>query len=166
MGPVPTSVFLSCCVVVVGQERDLQPGPEVPTLFCCSAAWLGLVGRGAGRSEGVKGLEKLVRGPRLETWDLSWEASSPRRQWRPRQWRPYHWIWGLGFKFWCGCEALSKCLNLSGLWLSHQQRGPLITLACPPRDCCENCQALGPVVLIQFPRSSSWPGCALARQLK
>lgn len=60
MGPVPTSVFLSPCVVVVvvvGQERDLQPGPAVPILFCPRMVG---VGGGAGRSEGVKGLEKLV----------------------------------------------------------------------------------------------------------
>lgn len=27
---------------------------------------------------------------------------------------------GRGFKFWFTCEALGECLNLSGLWFSHQ----------------------------------------------
>ena len=69
----------------------------------------------------------------------------------------------LGFKSWRTCEALGKCLNLSGLWLSHQQSGLPIMLACPPWDCCEDCQVLDPAVLIQFPHCSPWSGCALAQ---
>lgn len=71
----PLSSSLSSAV---RQERDLQPRPAVPTLLCSCVVGV-LVGRVAWRSEGAKDLGKLVAEPRPETWDLSWEASSPRK---------------------------------------------------------------------------------------
>lgn len=73
--PPPSSSFGS----VVRQKRDLQPLPYSlhPVLRLCS--W-GVGGEGSIEEWGIGSLWMLVEEPRTEAWILSWEASSPRRQ--------------------------------------------------------------------------------------